>query len=52
MDDEIIRESLIARGGEVTNARIRQALGLPEASPASPVPAPATAGSTTATTEG
>src|SRR6266550_6583685 len=27
-DDEIVRESLIARGGEVTNARLRQALGL------------------------
>ena len=29
-DDEIVRESLLARGGEVTNPRVRQALGLAE----------------------
>ena len=28
--DEITRETLIAQGGEVANARVRQALGLPE----------------------
>ena len=30
--DEITRETLITRGGEVVNARVRQALGLPEQS--------------------
>ncbi len=43
-EDEIVRESLLARGGEVTNARVRQALGLtdpvqeppPTAAPAAP----------------
>jgi hypothetical protein len=43
-EDEIVRESLIARSGEVTNARVRQALGLadpvqqppPTATPAVP----------------
>jgi NAD(P) transhydrogenase subunit alpha len=29
-NDEIIRDTLIAQGGEVVNARVRQALGLPE----------------------
>src|SRR5687768_15328138 len=29
--DEITRETLIAQGGEVANARVRQALGLPDA---------------------
>ena len=44
-EDEIVRESLVARGGEVTNARIRQALGLadPVQPPPSTVP-PAAAG--------
>jgi NAD(P) transhydrogenase subunit alpha len=32
--DEITRETLVARGGEVVNARVREALGLPAASPA------------------
>ncbi|HKN49173.1 MAG TPA: Re/Si-specific NAD(P)(+) transhydrogenase subunit alpha [Actinomycetota bacterium] len=51
-EDEIVRESLIARGGEVTNARLRQALGLadrvqeppPAAVPAPAEPAPAAPG--------
>jgi proton-translocating NAD(P)+ transhydrogenase subunit alpha len=29
-NDEITRDTLIAKGGEVVNARVRQALGLPE----------------------
>ena len=44
-EDEIVRESMVARGGEVTNARIRQALGL--ADPVQPPPStlpPAAAG--------
>jgi len=32
-DDEIIRESMVARGGEVTHPRVREALGLAAASP-------------------
>jgi len=27
--DDIIRDTLIAQGGEVVNARVREALGLP-----------------------
>ena len=30
LNDEITRDTLIAQGGEVANARVRQALGLPE----------------------
>jgi NAD(P) transhydrogenase subunit alpha len=45
MEDEITRETLVARGGEVTNAKVREALGLgPLAgapAPASGPPAPA-----------
>jgi NAD(P) transhydrogenase subunit alpha len=33
LDDEITRETLLARGGEVVHPRVRQALGLPEAAP-------------------
>ncbi|HSV75220.1 MAG TPA: Re/Si-specific NAD(P)(+) transhydrogenase subunit alpha [Chthonomonadales bacterium] len=41
LDDEIVRESLLTRDGEVVNARVREALGLPPlAEPAAP---PATA---------
>jgi NAD(P) transhydrogenase subunit alpha len=29
-NDEITRDTLIAKGGEVVNARVRQALGLAE----------------------
>jgi H+-translocating NAD(P) transhydrogenase subunit alpha len=29
-NDEIMRDTLVAKGGEVVNARVRQALGLPE----------------------
>jgi hypothetical protein len=36
-EDEIVRESMVARSGEVTNARVRQALGL--ADPAEPAAA-------------
>jgi NAD(P) transhydrogenase subunit alpha len=32
--DEIVRESLVCRGGEVVNARVREALGLPASAPA------------------
>src|SRR5438067_1113998 len=39
-EDEIVRESLVARGGEVTNARLRQALGLADPVP-QPLPTPA-----------
>jgi NAD(P) transhydrogenase subunit alpha len=47
-EDEIVRESLVARGGEVTNARVRQALGISE--PVQPPP-PAPAAPTGAPTE-
>jgi NAD(P) transhydrogenase subunit alpha len=30
-EDEILRESLVARGGEVVHARVREALGAPQA---------------------
>jgi NAD(P) transhydrogenase subunit alpha len=42
-EDEIVRESLVARSGEVTNARVRQALGLADPAqqpPPTPAPAP------------
>jgi len=42
-DDEIVRESLVARGGEVTNARVRQALGLADPVQEPPPTAPAAA---------
>ena len=29
-NDEITRDTLVAKGGEVVNSRVRQALGLPE----------------------
>ena len=29
-NDEITRDTLIAKGGDVVNGRVRQALGLPE----------------------
>jgi len=35
--DEIVRETMLARGGEVTSGRVREVLGLP------PLPVPATA---------
>lgn len=45
MEDEIVRESMVTRSGEVTNPRVRQALGLGEAKadppPAGPAPTPA-----------
>ncbi len=38
--DEITRETLVARGGEVVHPRVREALGLPPlAAAAAPVPA-------------
>jgi NAD(P) transhydrogenase subunit alpha len=47
-EDEIVRESLIARSGEVTNARVRQALGLADpAEPAAAVTGSPTTGSPT-----
>ena len=51
-DDEIVRESLVTRGGEVTNARVRQALGLcdPVLQPLSAAPAAATAAQPVAAT--
>src|SRR2546423_765270 len=42
-DDEIVRESLVARGGEVTNTRVRQALGLADAVREPPPTAPVAA---------
>jgi NAD(P) transhydrogenase subunit alpha len=36
--DEITRETLIARGGEVVHERVRQLLGLPAAAPSPPSP--------------
>ncbi len=33
LDDEILRETLVTRGGEVTHAKVRQALGTPAAGP-------------------
>jgi NAD(P) transhydrogenase subunit alpha len=35
LDDEITRETLVARGGEIVNPRVRQAFGLPLAAEAS-----------------
>jgi NAD(P) transhydrogenase subunit alpha len=29
-DDEVLRETLVARGGEVVHPRVRESLGLPE----------------------
>jgi len=42
-DDEIVRESLLARGGDITNARIRQALGMADPAQEPPPTAPAAA---------
>jgi NAD(P) transhydrogenase subunit alpha len=33
-DDEIVRDTMLARGGEVTNPRVREKLGLPALAPA------------------
>jgi len=35
LEDEITRETLLTRGGEIVNARVRQAFSLPELQPAS-----------------
>ena len=32
-DDQIVRDTMLARGGEVTNARVREKLGLPALAP-------------------
>src|SRR5438093_4710545 len=46
MEDQITQETLVARGGEITNARIREALGLgPPPGAPSAAPAPPAAGS-------
>jgi NAD(P) transhydrogenase subunit alpha len=37
-DDQIVNESMVTRSGEVVNARVRQALGLPELNPAPAAP--------------
>ena len=29
MDDEIVRETLVTRGGDVVNARVREFFGMP-----------------------
>jgi hypothetical protein len=57
-EDEIVRESMVARSGEVTNARVRQALGLgqgpqgpvqqPPPTPAPAIPAAATSSASSA----
>jgi len=42
-DDDVIRESVVARGGDVVNNRVREALGLellPEPEPPAPEPEP------------
>jgi NAD(P) transhydrogenase subunit alpha len=41
-EDQIVRESLIARSGEVTNVRLRQALGLADPVQEPPPTAPVT----------
>ncbi|MGH2773659.1 MAG: Re/Si-specific NAD(P)(+) transhydrogenase subunit alpha, partial [Actinomycetota bacterium] len=43
MEDEIIRETLVAKDGEVTNARVREALGMPPAAAPEPAKPPAEA---------
>ena len=43
VDDDVIRQSVVARGGDVVNNRVREALGLvplPEPEPPAPAPAP------------
>jgi NAD(P) transhydrogenase subunit alpha len=30
LDDEVVRDTLLCRGGEVVNARLRELLSLPE----------------------
>jgi NAD(P) transhydrogenase subunit alpha len=43
VDDDVIRESVVARGGDVVNNRVREALGLeplPEPEPPAPEPEP------------
>jgi len=40
MEDEVVRDTMVARGGEVVNPRVREALGLaPAAEPAKPAEA-------------
>lgn len=44
VDDDVIRESVVAMGGDVVNNRVREALGmekLPEPEPPAPEPEPA-----------
>jgi NAD(P) transhydrogenase subunit alpha len=41
LQDEIVRETLVAREGEVVHARVREALGLPPLPPSPSTPAPA-----------
>lgn len=44
VDDDVIRDSVVARGGDVVNNRVREALGLeklPEPEPPAPDPEPA-----------
>lgn len=44
VDDDVIQESVVARGGDVVNNRVREALGmekLPEPEPPAPEPEPA-----------
>jgi len=43
VDDDVIKESVVARGGDVVNNRVREALGmekLPEPEPPAPDPEP------------
>jgi NAD(P) transhydrogenase subunit alpha len=42
-DDQIVNESLLTRGGEVVNPRVRQALGLGDQAPSGAPPPPASA---------
>ena len=44
VDDDVIKESVVASGGDVVNNRVREALGLeklPEPEPPAPEPEPA-----------
>ena len=50
VDDDVIRESIVARGGDVVNNRVREALGLeplPEPEPPAPEPEPEPEGEAT-----
>jgi hypothetical protein len=41
VDDDIVRETLVARDGEIVHTRVREAFGLPVAAPPESTPEPA-----------